>query len=122
MRYKEVNKIKIDHSQISSIQARINQDLAHYFIATADSWVEDSSTKYINGACEAIQESTKGLASGIYNFNNYLNSISEHFKDKDTKLAGEIEGVTFKAVPSAKQQAAQKKKKAKTSTTYKILP
>ena len=112
-----MNKIKIDHSQISSIQARINQDLAHYFIATAD-----SSTKYINGACEAIQESTKGLASGIYNFNNYLHSISEHFKDKDTKLAGEIEGVTFKAIPSAKQQAAQKKQKAKTSTTYKILP
>lgn len=115
-------EIKINHAQIASVQARINQDLAHHFHVVADTWVEDSSTNYINQVCNLVRESTEGLASAVYQFNTYINSLSEHFQEKDNQLASAIKGVTVQAVPSAKQQAAQQKQKAKASKTYKKLP
>lgn len=118
-----MNKIEIKPGRIESIQATIDQEtLQNFNIIESIQMVDDSSTAVMNALRNEIRDSTNGLGEAVENFNNYLNQIAQHFRKKDGALAGEIEAVTFKSIPTAKQQAAQKKQKAKTSTTYKILP
>ncbi|RSJ58039.1 hypothetical protein D8808_00390 [Streptococcus gordonii] len=114
--------IQINPETMTSVQAKFDRTLGNTFQVDVSTWIDDSSTHPLELTCETILQSTESLAETIVNFNDYLDSIANEFKEKDNKLASVISNVTIKTIPSTKQQAAQKKQKAKTSTTYKILP
>ena len=117
-----MSQIQVNHRTIQSSNANFNVQLATPYTAAFAGYVQDSSTQYLEAASDTIQKSTENLGESIKNFTDYINSVAEYFKSKDSTLAKEISSVTVRAVPSSKQQAAQKKQQAKTSTTYKILP
>ena len=110
--------IQINPETMTSVQAKFDRTLGNTFQVDVSTWIDDSSTYPLELTCETILKSTDSLAETIVNFNDYLDSIANEFKEKDNKLASVISNVTIKTIPSTKLHKRSRKQKLRQPTKY----